>query len=185
MSKPERESPLHCVSGNRGAQLDGVAIRALDDYAFLDLRGAAGDKELCQAVQRATGLVLPTEPNTFTRQENRIAFWQGPDQWLLLLAAAEEDAAEALLRDSHDGHFAVTAITSGQTIVSLAGPLAEEVIRKSSSYDLMRLTHDRCAQTVLAKTQVLIWQAGQDEYRLVVRRSYADYLYKWLCEAAR
>jgi sarcosine oxidase subunit gamma len=42
---------------------------------------------------------------------------------------------------------------------------------------------DRCAQTLLARAQVILEQRGEDAFRLHVRGSFAVYLASWLIDA--
>jgi sarcosine oxidase subunit gamma len=41
----------------------------------------------------------------------------------------------------------------------------------------------RCAQTLLARAQVILYRTEEQTFRLLVRASYADYLRAWLRDA--
>ena len=68
----------------------------------------------------------------------------------------------------------------------LAGPHAEDVLRKGCAIDL----HSRafaagdCALTSLARVRVALRQCDESPvYQLYVERSYAPYLWDWLTDA--
>lgn len=78
-------------------------------------------------------------------------------------------------------------VSAHRTTLELSGPRARDVLEKGCTIDL----HPRafragdCAQTNLARTQVILWQPADDPaYRLLVRASFARYLADWLTDAA-
>ena len=96
--------------------------------------------------------------------------------------------ATALRRAVADGFAAVVELGSGQTVIEVAGPRAREVIAKGCPLDL----HPRafgpgsCAQSRLARAMVAIAQVdGAPTFELIVRRSFADYVWRWLTDACR
>ena len=84
-------------------------------------------------------------------------------------------------------HVAVTDITGGQTVISVTGPAARDVLAKGCPLDLhptvFKPTH--CAQTLLAKANVVIRCIDDDSpsFELIVRRSFAEYAAGWLEDA--
>ncbi|KAB2853885.1 MAG: sarcosine oxidase subunit gamma, partial [Bauldia sp.] len=42
-----------------------------------------------------------------------------------------------------------------------------------------------CSRTVLAKIEVVIWRTGDDAFRVECWRSFSDYAFAFLAEAAR
>ena len=82
---------------------------------------------------------------------------------------------------------AITDVSGGQTAVVLRGGFVRELVAKGCPLDL----HPRvfgigqCAQSHLAKAPILIRQVdGQPSFEIIVRRSYADYFWLWLEDAA-
>jgi sarcosine oxidase subunit gamma len=159
--------------------------RALQGH--INLRGASQDRAFIEAVQNALKNSLPLVPNTVSASADLTAFWLGPDEWLLVLPSAQTAERMQALHAALSGRFAaVTDVSSGQTIITVSGPQARNVLAKGCTLDLhpRAFTPQRCAQTLLAKTDVLFWQAAADQFELIVRRSYADYLWRWLQDAA-
>jgi sarcosine oxidase, subunit gamma len=96
--------------------------------------------------------------------------------------------AAALRRAVSEGFAGVVELGSGQTVIEIAGPRAREVIAKGCPLDL----HPRmfgpgsCAQSRLARALVTIAQVdGTPTFELIVRRSFADYVWRFLTDACR
>ena len=185
MSDPKREPPLHAADFQSDFTNPEFAVNELSGFGHIDLRGDPNDQAFLDAVRHCTGLTLPASPNTRTGNDEMAIVWLSPDQWMLLVAQGTEKGLEEALRSGLNSHITVTDISSGQTVLSLSGSLAETVIRKSCPYDVGSLSAERCTQTIFAKTQVLLWRQAENEFQLVVRRSFADYLYQWLMDACR
>ena len=78
----------------------------------------------------------------------------------------------------------------GLVVVRLHGLGARELLARGCTLDLHPRAFPpwRCAQTLCAKADVIIQavDAGDDEaaFDLIVRRSFADYLWRWLADAS-
>lgn len=191
MPEARQESPLsRCQRQAPGMALPASAAVLLGERALqghINLRGASQDRAFIEAVQNALKNSLPLVPNTVSASADLTAFWLGPDEWLLVLPSAQTAERMQALHAALSGRFAaVTDVSSGQTIITVSGPQARNVLAKGCTLDLhpRAFTPQRCAQTLLAKTDVLFWQAAADQFELIVRRSYADYLWRWLQDAA-
>ena len=83
---------------------------------------------------------------------------------------------------------AVNRLDGGQTVIRIAGDNAREVLAKGSPLDLDSrvFAPGHCAQTRIAKTGALIWQIDhKPTFDIVVRRSFASYLWRWLDDASQ
>lgn len=139
------------------------------------------------AVERALGVTVPREPGRVTGDEANAVLWLGPDEWLMTApdghAARVLDTARAAMSDSLGSTVDVSA---NRTTLRLAGPVAREVLEKVCSVDLhpRAFGPGRCAQTLLGRTQAVLWQVGSEPaYRLLVRNSFAHYLADLLLDA--
>ena len=191
MTNVTLESPLVNIPrlGKRELTVDGRSCW-LDEIALqdmLNIRGNADDSHIVEAVHAATGLALPLQANTASVQGQRQLLWLGPDEWLLKVAGGDGDAIETALRASLQGqHFSVVQVGSGNTTLALEGPASADLLSRGCPLDLhSRIFKDGAlAQSHIAKANVTILclQAGQ-RFEVTVRRSFADYLFRWLCEA--
>jgi sarcosine oxidase subunit gamma len=152
----------------------------------LNLRGDPADARFTVAVAQVFGTSLPTAPNTVAAGPRGIAYWLGPDEWLLVTAASDEATLGAALRTALAGvHSAVTEVSGGQVVIELRGAKVLELLAKECPLDLEapEFAPGRCAQTRLAKAAVLLRPLEGGAVELIVRRSFCDYLWTWLADA--
>jgi sarcosine oxidase subunit gamma len=191
MTNVTLESPLVNIArlGKRELVVDGRSC-LLDEIALLDmltLRGDAADAAFAAAVLAVTGLELPVKANTASVGNARQLFWLGPDEWLLKTAGGTGDALEVALRTTLLGkHFSVVQVGSGNTTFSVQGAAAADLISRGCPLDLhaRSFPDGSLAQSHISKANVVIYciQAEQ-KFEITVRRTFAEYLFKWLCEA--
>jgi sarcosine oxidase, subunit gamma len=165
-----------------------VSWRELPFLAQLNLRGEAEDETFAEAVAAALGCPLPREPNTVTDANSLHILWLGPDEWIVIGPPDTEWQIAAVLNEALAGrHVSVVDISASRTVLELAGSRARELLAKGCGLDLhpRSFTPGRCAQTLLAKANVILHQtSGTPVYRLSVRNSFARYLAAWLQDAA-
>jgi len=192
MSEMTLQSPLAPIlgAGPRTLQVDGHAV-ALGECPLMDmlnLRGNPQDAAFTAAVATVTGLALPLQANTATVGAGRTLLWLGPDEWMLQCEAGRAAGIEQALRAALVGqHFSVVEVGHGFTTLSVQGPGAGALLSRGCPLDFhpRAFQAGQMAQTHIARANaiVLCHQAGTD-YALTVRRSFADYLFRWLSAAA-
>ena len=166
----------------------GVVATERAPLGHLNLRGNPSEARFASSVAEVLGAGLPIAPNTFTEGPRGRAYWLGPDEWLLVTAAAEEAALASALRGALQGmHCAITEVSGGQVVIELRGAGVRELLAKECPFDLYApdFAPGRCAQTRLAKAAVLLRPLAEGAMELIVRRSFADYLWTWLVDAGK
>lgn len=196
------ESPLIVFGAapRRELSVDGRTC-LLAELPFMDivnLRGDALDARFVQAVRAATSLDLPTMANTASVSGTRQLIWLGPDEWLLKDTGSRTGSAEAAtdsplagaLRAAlgqHAGqHCSVVEVGSGNTTFTLQGAGAADLISRGCPLDLhpRAFAANAVAQSHIAHAPVVLrCVAVGSSYEITVRRSFAPYLFQWLCEA--
>lgn len=174
------------------AQPEAFAIREVPFACQLNLRGNPADPAFAAPVASALGCALPLAANTVTGTMNAgnscAALWLGPDEWLIVAPEGRNDALHALLHGALKGaHHSLVDLSANRTIIEISGEHARLVLAKGCPLDLhaTRFTVPQCAQTVLAKAQVILQCTdARPVFRLFVRNSYAAYLAEWLADAA-
>jgi sarcosine oxidase subunit gamma len=187
-----KESPL-VRFGLRARSAQAPAAGAIHawEHAFLghiNLRGDAGDPRFTAAVKAVLGVELPVRANTLSVARAIAIYWLGPDEWLVVTPGDRERAIAGELRASFATlHAAVTELSGGQTVVELHGPQVRELLSKECPLDF----HPRafppgtCAQSHLAKAPILLHALDDGNgFAIVIRRSFADYFWLWLEDAA-
>jgi sarcosine oxidase, subunit gamma len=112
---------------------------------------------------------FPVAPNTTATVDGRLVLWLGPDEWLVV-GGVEEDYATAL---------AAVDVSANRVAFELRGA-ADAVLAQGCSLDLDALPVGGCAQTLLARTEVLLHRSAADAVTVFVRPSFAPYLRAWL-----
>lgn len=182
-------SPLYRQAGQAAAAepaAHGVYLWEEGLRGHLILRGNAEDQSFRDGVRKATGMALPTALQSVTEGEWSLG-WLAPDEWLLTGPGEQAFGMETKLRDSLSGHYSVVNVGGGQTLLRLSGLQAVPVLMKSCSYDVHEANFPpgKIVSTVFAKSQAILRRLDAEQWELVVRRSFADYIWRWLVEAAR
>jgi len=156
--------------------------------AAVSVRLDPADIALLERVEDALGIALPVTPNTVSGDaDGRHALWMGPDEWLIIGPAGTAPAIESAVRDGADDAFVVTVdVSANRVAFERSGPGARELLGSGCPIDLHPRTFGAgsCAQTLLARANVLLHQTGDEpRYRIWVRPSFARYLAAWLTDA--
>jgi sarcosine oxidase subunit gamma len=129
---------------------------------------------------------LPLEPNTWLTDGGRDVLWLGPDEWLVVGAPWSATTIAGELDAALSGvHRSVVDVSAARAVLDLRGAAVAELLAAGCSLDL----HPRswragmCAQTLLARAQVLL-QQREGATRVFVRPSFAGYLLDWLLDAS-
>ncbi len=196
---PPPRSPLAALAGARlaaaAAGAEDVAHAGAEEVSLAE-RGphmrlalrlepeAAGARD---AVRAVLGLAPPLAPNTAAAAAGRAVLWLGPDEWLATGPFDERSPRARALREALAGHHhAVTDVSAQSAVLVLSGGRAREVLAKGCRLDLhpRSFAPGACAQTTLAKAQVLLYRPGAPPaYEIAVRNSFAVYLATWLLDA--
>ena len=168
-------------------------VLAINEQAFLgyiNLRGSTVNQAFMSACESVLGAGLPTEFNTFVSTGAGVdILWYGPDEWLLITPQrAATKLASRLIEALQNIFSAVNEVTGGYTFLELSGSAARELLIKGCPMDLHPsvFSTGQCAQTLIAKTAITLYQTDEaPSYKLLVRRSFADYLGHWLLVAAK
>ena len=162
----------------------GMVLRELTHQGKLNLR--CSDK-FHKQVSKIIGLDSNPSNNHFTAAGDRLAVWLGPDEVMILLEAGAETAMARQIKDAGSkDHIAVNDVTDALTSLSLTGPSVRAVLAKGCALDLHKdyFTSGMCAQTTLSHAGVTILCKDADEFIIICRTSFTDYLVDYLCDAA-
>lgn len=156
----------------------GVAVAPLA-ACFWVLRGDLGAAAFREAATGA-GVDLPQTPCTFLASGATTAYWLGPDEWLLAAFGAASDWAPPPIAAG-----AAVDVSGAYLAWRLSGPRVRSVLRQAISCDVhpRAFPPGRCVGTVFAKATVLLAAHDDDAFELLVRRSYGDYLRRYLAAA--
>ncbi len=190
---PTMRSPLHPFDLNEKAkQMDascGVWANEVPLLGYISLRGSPIEASFVGGASKSLGLTLPTEPCTLSEAAGVKVMWLSPDEWMIV---CPRDRLSGLLNDLDK---ALTGVRSqvadnsgGYTQVLLQGAKAADALSHCTVYDLRSLEVGRVVGTTFGKSAIYLHRHGQDRhgqgYCLLFRRSFADYIWRYLVRAA-
>lgn len=165
-----------------------IAISVRSGRGFLNLRMNPRRRRAREAAERIVGQTIPLSANTFTAGEHNV-YWLGPDEWLITAGAKRFPGLGGELAQALAGfHAAVNDVSGGNVELLVSGADARAVLAKGCTLDLhpREFAPGQCAQTGLGRAACLLAAAGgPSSYAIIVRRSFAGYLCRWLANAAR
>lgn len=166
---------------DREASGAGVKVAPLPPAERVSLRAPA---DSVASLSRALGVTLPQKPKTSASKGNRVALWLGPDEWLVI-----DEAGGDLLADcakARQLHSAV-GISHRNVAIAVVGPAAEACVNAGCPQDLSLAAFPvgACSRTVLGKAEIVLYRTAEDAFRVECWRSFSDYVFTFLSEAAR
>ncbi|MFN0217327.1 MAG: sarcosine oxidase subunit gamma [Hyphomicrobium sp.] len=188
MSEPAMQSPLHAFGlptlAKPADASAGVWASEVPLLGYIGLRGGSDNPVFVEAASRALGLALPTTACVSAQTDATIALWLSPDEWLIVCPRSELSRTLADLRQSLAGiRSQVVDISGGYTKLVVQGRNAADVMRNVSVYNFETLAEGRVVGTTFGKASAYICREGQG-FCLVIRRSFADYIWRYLVRAA-
>jgi sarcosine oxidase subunit gamma len=182
----EGHSPLHhadlaSMAKAQQASSGTVELTELKLLGHIVLRGKLESSAFTQGVESVLGLALPGTLKRVVNGDISIR-WISPDEWLVVVPGERTFEIEQALINAMQGHCAIVNVSGGQTILRLAGSDVQKVLQKSAPFDVhpSKFPVGKVVTTVFAKTQAIISRTGEQEWELVIRRSFSDYVWLWL-----
>lgn len=187
-----RRSPLAdyadrfaALSASSGGDL---SIRDIPYVSQVNFRADPTNTDLmARLTSNLGGLALPLGPNTVTSRGDRRALWLGPDEWLVVGPDGKRtDFTEALEAGLAGAFGSIVDVSANRTVLEISGSKARQLLAHGIAIDLDLRSFglDRCAQTLLAKAQVIIERRDESAFQVYVRTSFAGYVADWLLDAA-
>ena len=191
IAEATRRSPLadyaDRFSALSAATKGELVIRELPFSSQVNLRADPNDADLMQRLTRSLGgLALPIVPNTVNSVGDRRALWLGPDEWLIVGPDnQQEPISEALPVGLEGGFGSIVDTSANRTVLEIRGAGARELLSHGVPIDLdaPAFGPGQCAQTLLAKAQVIIERRDGSDFHIYARTSFASYVANWLLDA--
>lgn len=159
-----------------GSDAKGLRIVERRGWAVLELAAYGRGEAARETLSRTLGMSLPG-PGKATADGSVAALSVGPGRWLIV---GDEAAVSSLPAPSEDA-AAITDLSGGRAVLTLAGPNAVRTLMKGTAVDLDpgQFTSGSVAATALQRMPAVIWRGG-DAYDVIVPRSYAVAMLEWL-----
>lgn len=145
-----------------------------------------GDQSMLNAAARALGISCAPSACRAAIGASHALLWLGPDEVLALSTDCNAPVA-TVLADLRAYPYSLVDVSHRQVSLEVSGPDAEILLCAGCPLDLHpdQFVVDMCTRTVLAKAEVVLWRKGPQAFHLEVARSYAQYVFLFLAEAAR
>ena len=160
----------------------GIMLEAASPAARIALRASA---KIAQKLTKPLGLKLPLKPAGTTTSKSCSALWLGPDEWLII----DSDPANASKLISELAAFNCSAVdvSHRNTAIIVSGTAVESVLNAGCPRDLSlkAIPVGSCSRTIFGKIEIVLWRLDADTFRLEVWRSFSEYLWDYLLDAAK
>jgi sarcosine oxidase subunit gamma len=159
----------------------GVTLSVLPPAERISLRAPAAS---VAALSKALGVDLPQKPKNSAEKASRTSLWLGPDEWLVIDEAGKDPLADCA--EVKALHSAV-GISHRNVAVAVTGPAAAVAINAGCPQDLSLASFPvgACSRTILGKIEIVLLRTAEDSFRVECWRSFSDYAWSFLTEAAR
>ncbi|MDL2405488.1 sarcosine oxidase subunit gamma [Rhizobium calliandrae] len=157
-----------------------VRLTAAAPASRISLRAPA---ESIPGLSWALKLDIPQRPKTSSHKDGRYALWLGPDEWLII----DESGVDLLGLPGDAGVlYAATDISHRNTAIIVSGPGAETSLAGGCPQDLslQAFPVGACSRTLFGKAEVVLLRIDEETFRVEVWRSFSDYAFGLLAEAA-
>lgn len=170
-----------------GPKTGGVTFKEEALMGHITLRLNAESADQLSAAEKALGVALPTQPLTSVEKGDVSVRWISPDEWLIIVPGLKAFEVESALHNELSGHYQVVNVSGGWTIYKLSGEKVVDVLKKSTIVDVHPSVFPvgKVVSSTFAKSSAIIRRSGENEFELIVRRSFADYLWLWIQDASR
>ncbi|MFZ1813499.1 MAG: sarcosine oxidase subunit gamma [Rhizobiaceae bacterium] len=171
---------IHPLAGKLHAG-NGVSIEPAGEKTRVSLR--AREKSVA-AASKAIGVKLPVRPKTSAVAKGVVAMWIGPDEWMLL---ADGDAMLARLKALGNATCSAVDVSHRNTAIVVSGSKAGLALASGCPQDLSLSAFPvgACSRTILGKSEIILYRAAEDSFHVECWRSFSDYVWKYLVDAAR
>ena len=182
----ERENNIKSLQNNKIENFFGTNIQELTFINKINLRINNKNKDYMKVCGKILNSILPTKPNTFTKNGNLKIIWLSPDEWLI---TNDDDNLFLKLRNEiGDLEASVTDISENKTIVRLSGEKIYTLLSKFLVLDLEKSlpSESTCAQTLFAKVPILLLRNHNKnqvpEIDIFLNNSHANYVYNLIVD---
>ena len=184
----ERENTIKSLQNNKIENFFGTNIQELAFTNKINLRINTKNTDYMKVCGKILNAILPTKPNTFTKNGNLKIIWLSPDEWLI--TNEDDNLFSKLKNEIGDLEASVTDISENRTIVRLSGENIYKLLSKFLVLDLEKSlpSESTCAQTLFAKVPILLLRNHNEnqvpEIDIFLNNSHANYVYNLIVDGS-
>jgi len=183
-----RDNTIQSIKNNKVEEHFGIKIQELPFVKKINLRINPDNKSYMSSCGNILDTILPTKPNTYSKNKKVKVIWLGPDEWLIV---NDDDSFLKLQNVTNNIEASVTDVSENRTIIRISG---KEVIILLSKFLVLDLEKNlsvqlSCAQTLFVKVPILLVRNYSDfqtpEIDIFANRSHANYIYNLLVDGTK
>lgn len=168
-----------------------LSMKVINPIMKLIIRGRK--REFLSAVGKTLNMILPTEPCTSSSSNDATALWLSPDEWMILSnniinKNSNNYELENQLIDniSRVNLGAIIDVTDQFVLINIEGEKVFELFTTACPFNFNNFKNKKGAviQTIMAKIDIIVHHKEINNVNLLVRRSFSEHLYSFLCDAA-
>ena len=184
----ERENTIKSLQNNKIENFFGTNIQELAFINKINLRINTKNTDYMKICGQILNAILPTKPNTFTKNGNLKIIWLSPDEWLI--TNEDDNLFSKLKNEIGDLEASVTDVSENRTIVRLSGEKIYKLLSKFLVLDLEKSlpSESTCAQTLFAKVPILLLRNHNEnqvpEIDIFLNNSHANYVYNLIVDGS-
>ena len=184
----ERENTIKSLQNNKIENFFGTNIQELAFINKINLRINTKNTDYMKICGKILNAILPTKPNTFTKNGNLKIIWLSPDEWLI--TNEDDNLFSKLKNEIGDLEASVTDVSENRTIVRLSGEKIYKLLSKFLVLDLEKSLprESTCAQTLFAKVPILLLRNHNEnqvpEIDIFLNNSHANYVYNLIIDGS-
>jgi len=174
-------------AGGRDGARGGRRLRLTEvrGWHLAQLAVFAGHQgEFQERVRASSGADLPVEMyRGVTHADSHLVRITQHQYWWI---SAGSTSMLRLARELPASAGTVTVLSASRVRIRITGPKARDVLAQGIALDLHPAAFQlgRSAQTGLHHTGVFLERVGDDSYEIYVQRTYAEWIWDWLIDAA-
>ena len=184
----ERENTIKSLQNNKIENFFGTNIQELAFINKINLRINTKNTDYIKICGKILNAILPTKPNTFTKNGDLKIIWLSPDEWLI--TNEDDNLFSKLKNEIGDLEASVTDVSENRTIVRLSGEKIYTLLSKFLVLDLEKSlpSESTCAQTLFAKVPILLLRNHNEnqvpEIDIFLNNSHANYVYRLIVDGS-
>ena len=156
----------------------------------INLRIDPNNNDYMSSCGKILSATLPTNPNTYVKNEKLKIIWLGPDEWMII-SNQEKELFIKLKNKLEDLESSVTDVSENRTIIRLSGKKIFTLLSKYLVLDMEKSlgTQSSCAQTLFVKVPILLVRNEDNDQipviDIFINRSHANYIYNLLVDGTK
>ena len=185
----ERENTIKSLQNNKIENFSEINIQELAFINKINLRFNTKSPDYMTVCGKILNAIIPTKPNTFTKNGNLKIIWLSPNEWLI--TNNDDDLFLELRNELGDLEASVTDISESRTVIRISGKKIYTLLSKFLVLDLEKNlpNESACAQTLFVKVPVLLARNNNEkqipEIDIYTNRSHANYIYNLIVDGSQ